>query len=219
MPRSTRGSSAPLLSLSEGLNERTLRAAAARALQQEEPLAAAADQVDQVNVGGVVFNAFANAAAAAAAAAAAGAAEGDAAAGDDEAMDDGASAALGDTEEQHSPVEAGGDDVFALPADDDAVEDEDGEEGEEEGEEEDEDDDEARIDEAAVDGENARDEDAREHNLAEAAVEEEPEAVVLPARAVPAARNPAPRVHLVPAVGGRGKVAPGVPFRRRKVLS
>ena len=56
MPRSAlRGTGAPLLSLSEGLNERALRVAAARASQQEGPIAAAADQV---NVGGVVFNAF-----------------------------------------------------------------------------------------------------------------------------------------------------------------
>ena len=46
MPRtSRRGGDAPLLSLSDGVNERALRAAAARASQQEE-----------VDVGGVVFH-------------------------------------------------------------------------------------------------------------------------------------------------------------------
>ena len=196
MPRSTlRGNGAPLMALSDGLNERALRAAANRESQQEqvEPPVQAADHV---NVGGIVINAFANAAQAAAAGEE-GAAE-----------DDGVGSAAGDTEEQGSPLEAGAGDVFDFPAgaDDDG--------------EEDDEDNGAHIDEAAVDGENARDEDAREHNLAEAAAEEEAEAVVLPARVVPAARNPAPRVHFVAAVGGRGKVAPGVParHRRRKVL-
>ena len=56
MPRSTlRNGGAPLLALSDGLNERALRAAAARASQQEDRVEDAGE-VDRVNVDGVVFN-------------------------------------------------------------------------------------------------------------------------------------------------------------------
>ena len=205
MPRSTlRGNGAPLMALSDGLNERALRAAANRESQQEQ-VEPASQAADHVNVGGIVFNAFAHAAQAAAAAVGE-----EGAAGDDGA---------GDTEEQRSPLEADAGDVFDFPAgaDLDARADEHGEE--------DDDDDGVHIDEAHVDGQMAAEEDAREHQAAEAAVEEEGEAVILPARVV---HNQGPCVRFAPGFGGRGKVArgkggrgkiaPGIPVRRRKVL-
>ena len=55
MPRSTlRGSGEPLLALSDGVNERAIRAAAARASQREdEPDIADPAAADDVNVGGI----------------------------------------------------------------------------------------------------------------------------------------------------------------------
>ena len=119
MPRSTlRGSGEPLLALSDGLNERALRAAASRDSQQGVDVdVAEVEDVERVNVGGILFQAFANPAAAAAAGVNAGHHAGDPVAAADAAQD----GSLASTEEQLSAIEASVDEDVDAAALDEAV--------------------------------------------------------------------------------------------------